>query len=491
MTKLIYTISSLAAASLLHFAFSTPATNLRKSQHQQDLPLLVSEPDTLQEYTADATRDLVSNLPGLNFEPTFKQFSGYIAVSPTRNIHYWYIESSNNPSTDPVVFWTNGGPGCSGLLGLGTEFGPFLFEKDGVLSQNPNTWNQVANILYVEQPAGVGFSYFTDDSDRNVGDDRAAVDNYQLIKQFFKRFPERKTNPFYIASESFGGHYIPHLAKEILDQNTDNSINFRGFMIGNPYVDPFSNDATMIQTYYMHGLIALPLFQQWEIHCTDPTNYPEEKCTIVIDTMLKDAGNGINPYALDFPTCTEPDNNYPPAGEEAGAVLEVSGYVSATSRRRTLATSSAQSIKLMKHSSAMNPPFLPQEDVYHPCAETHLYNYLNRDDVKDALHVQKTKDWSMCTDDIEYSTDDSDTPQMYLYEELIERARVEGSNLKMMIFSGDDDSSEYRKLCIDHCGVFLVGEKEGSECNRKVITPRLYRLSDVGAQRCHSSIFRY
>ena len=47
------------------------------------------------------------------------------------------------------------------------------------------------------------------------------------------------------------------------------------------------------------------------------------------------------------------------------------------------------------------------------------------------------------------STDDSDKPQMYLYEELIARARVEGSNLKMMIFSGDDDSSKYLQLCID------------------------------------------
>jgi len=439
MTKLIYSIFSLTAASLLQFAFSSSATNLRKGQ--QEVPRLdPTEPQPI-EYTTEANRDLITNLPGLNFEPTFKQFSGYIQVSPTRNIHYWYIESSNNPSTDPVVFWTNGGPGCSGLLGLGTEFGPFIFEKDGILSKNPNTWNQVANILYVEQPAGVGFSYYTDDSDKIVGDDRAAVDNYQLIQEFFRRFPERVTNPFYIASESYGGHYIPHLAKEILDQNTDESINFRGFMIGNPYVDPFSNDVTMIQTYYMHGLIALPLFQQWEMHCTDPSNYPEDKCDLLVDAMLKEAGNGINPYALDFPTCTESDNNdYPPAGGGVDVILEGSNEVSATSIVRKLTTSSAQSTKLMKHTSTLNPPFLPQRDDYHPCAEAHLYSYLNRDDVKDALHVQKTKEWGMCTDDIDYSIEDSDTPQMYLYKELIERAKVKGSNLKMMIFSGDDDS---------------------------------------------------
>jgi phosphopantetheinyl transferase (holo-ACP synthase) len=80
--------------------------------------------------------------------------------------------------------------------------------------------------------------------------------------------------------------------------------------------------------------------------------------------------------------------------------------------------------------------------VYHPCAESHLYHYLNRDDVKTALHVEMGKDWAMCSDDIEYSDDDKNKPQIYLYKELIKRAKVQGSNLKMMIFSGDDDSSK-------------------------------------------------
>lgn len=62
----------------------------------------------LDEYTIEAQADLITSLPGLSFTPTFRQFSGYIPVSPTRNIHYWYIESSNNPANDPVVFWTNG-----------------------------------------------------------------------------------------------------------------------------------------------------------------------------------------------------------------------------------------------------------------------------------------------------------------------------------------------------------------------------------------------
>lgn len=414
--------------------------------------------------TAEAEADRITDLPSLAFEPNFDQFSGYLDVSPTRQIHYWYIESMNDPSTDPVVFWTNGGPGCSGLLGLGTEMGPYIFNEDGSLSLNEFTWNKVANMLYVEQPAGVGFSTYSDDKDRYVGDDRAAQDNYSLIQEFMKRFPHRQSNEFYIASESFGGHYIPHLAKTILDQNTDNSLNFRGFLVGNPYVDPFSNDITMIRTYYMHGLIAHPLYSPWEQHCTKPETYERNKCSDLTNLMMKDAGDGINPYALDYPACTEPDSDdYPPKEEQQHQSSSTTNAASATatataavgvfesmpassqSRRRTNAMGMvSQASRLINTTSGQSPPFLPTEDVYHPCAATHFVNFLNRDDVRKALHVEKAfgdeEGWSMCSDKINYSPSDTEKPQMYLYEELIKRGRKAGSDLKMMVFSGDDDS---------------------------------------------------
>jgi len=39
--------------------------------------------------------------------------------------HYFFIESENDPTTDPVVVWTNGGPGASSFFGIMTELGPF------------------------------------------------------------------------------------------------------------------------------------------------------------------------------------------------------------------------------------------------------------------------------------------------------------------------------------------------------------------------------
>ena len=114
----------------------------------------------LADYTPEALADQVFNLPGAeNLDFKFNQFSGYLKVNNTKNLHYWFVESMSNPAKDPLAFWTNGGPGCSGLLGFLTEQGPFRPNKDMSLSFNEYTWNSVANMVFVEQPCGVGFSY--------------------------------------------------------------------------------------------------------------------------------------------------------------------------------------------------------------------------------------------------------------------------------------------------------------------------------------------
>lgn len=59
----------------------------------------------------------------------------------------------------------------------------------------------------------------------------ASKDNLLVIKAFFERHPERANQPFYIASESYGGHYIPQWTLQILnDVNT--RVNFKGFLLG-------------------------------------------------------------------------------------------------------------------------------------------------------------------------------------------------------------------------------------------------------------------
>jgi cathepsin A (carboxypeptidase C) len=69
------------------------------------------------EYTPEALADQITELPGTEgLDFSFNQFSGYVKVNGTKNMHYWFVESQRDPASDPIAFWTNGGPGCSGLV---------------------------------------------------------------------------------------------------------------------------------------------------------------------------------------------------------------------------------------------------------------------------------------------------------------------------------------------------------------------------------------
>lgn len=381
----------------------------------------------VSSYTLEAQGDHIQDLPGLDYDPGFQQFSGYLTVDPDhgRNIFYWYVESQGDPANDPVVLWTNGGPGCSGFVGFGTEHGPYYISANGTLSPNDYSWNKIANVLYIEQPAGVGFSYSDTEADYTTGDGPAARDNYQLIREFMKRFPERQTNPFYISSESYGGHYMPQLTMEILKQNTDGLINFQGMMVGNPFVDPFSNTVTQIKAFYSHGLLPKPLFDQWSSSCTLPSNFESKECEKMMEEMFKGLYGNINPYALDYPICIEEE--------------EISSTSRNFNRRLDAGAASSQAKQLMNYSTAGGPPFLPTEDVYRPCADKHLDIYLNRKDVRTAIHVNpKVKKWYDCSGVVNYASADFDASIIDLYKDVVQKA-IEHS-FQVFVFSGDDDS---------------------------------------------------
>lgn len=70
--------------------------------------------------------DSIESLPGVQFDVKFKHYSGFFKVSETHFLHYWFVESQNNPAKDPLIFWFNGGPGCSSLDGLLNEMGKDL-----------------------------------------------------------------------------------------------------------------------------------------------------------------------------------------------------------------------------------------------------------------------------------------------------------------------------------------------------------------------------
>ncbi|KAL9557438.1 hypothetical protein MBANPS3_001378 [Mucor bainieri] len=119
-----------------------------------------------------------------------KQTSGYFELPNGKNFFFWFFESNADPSHDPTMLWINGGPGCSSMMGLFMGIGPCHVNKkgDGALL-NSQSWNQVANIIYLDQPVNSGYSYQENTTAPHIDDSNAAAqDVYVFLQLFFKEF---------------------------------------------------------------------------------------------------------------------------------------------------------------------------------------------------------------------------------------------------------------------------------------------------------------
>ncbi|CAD5318381.1 unnamed protein product [Arabidopsis thaliana] len=206
--------------------------------------------------------DLVARLPG---QPNvgFRQFAGYVDVDSAngRSLFYYYVEAVKEPDTKPLTLWLNGGPGCSSVGGGAfTELGPFYPTGDGRgLRLNSMSWNKASNLLFVESPAGVGWSYSNRSSDYNTGDKSTVNDMLVFLLRWFNKFPELKSRDLFLTGESYAGHYIPQLANVILSYNSRSSgfkFNVKGIAIGNPLLKLDRDFAAAYEYFWSHGMIS-------------------------------------------------------------------------------------------------------------------------------------------------------------------------------------------------------------------------------------------
>lgn len=228
------------------------------------------------------SEDRITSLPDFGAPPT-AAFSGYLDASAAEDgtmLHYWFSASSKGDKQgldQPVVLWLNGGPGSSSLLGLLQEHGPLLINATGGLVENPYAWTQEANILVIEAPAGVGFSYcagmLKNESCANT-DKGTARANRAAVQNFYKKFPELLPNPFYITGESYAGVYVPTLAREILDHAPE--INMAGVAVGDPCTDNTAQKDSMDMLWYghKHGLVPDADFDLLWNNCTARIPHP-------------------------------------------------------------------------------------------------------------------------------------------------------------------------------------------------------------------------
>merc|ERR1712087_891346 len=297
----------------------------------------------------------------------------------------------------------------------------------------------VANMLFIEAPAGVGFSFSDDVKDYSTDDNKTAIDNYNLIRGWLEAFPNYQSNNFFITSESYGGHYMPTLAQQIVLGNKAGGkpqINFKGFFVGNPYTDPVENEKGQFDTWYGHQLVSYPSWQAWYTHCSDGESTNNPQCAASRAALNAEVGSSIDPYALDFPVCNALDASKiservmfmkrvvkdalgrPVPGVYAKLVQQLEADIE---KRRRLGDSDSDS------------DFPPGD--YYPCESNWNVEYLNQPKVQEAISARPTL-WTDCSLKVDYSFASMNNPMEPTYKWLIETA----PDLRITIVSGDDDS---------------------------------------------------
>ncbi|OJJ39353.1 hypothetical protein ASPWEDRAFT_37124 [Aspergillus wentii DTO 134E9] len=171
------------------------------------------------------------------------QYTGWFDFNG-KHMFFWYFDTLNDPIKDPLTLWMTGGPGVSGMVGMLLELGPCRINPRGEgTHRNPYSWTTNSSMIFIDQPAGTGLSYTDPGTDTPTTSQIAAEDMYIFLQIFLSSvFPERRSVPFHIAGESYGGHYVPTLSAEILRQNQMHpqrpNIDLKSILIGNGFVSP-------------------------------------------------------------------------------------------------------------------------------------------------------------------------------------------------------------------------------------------------------------
>ncbi|KAJ9136206.1 hypothetical protein P3X46_033307 [Hevea brasiliensis] len=337
--------------------------------------------DTDRRFSSPDNEHLVTNLPG---QPhvDFRHYAGYVTVNEKngRALFYWFYEATTHPDGKPLVLWLNGGPRCSSVgYGATQEIGPFLVANDGHgIKYNPYSWNREANMLFLESPVGVGFSYSNTTSDYDIlGDDFTANDAYAFLHNWLLKFPSYRTRAFYIAGESYAGKYVPELAELIHDRNADPflHIDLRGILMGNPETSDAEDWTGMVDYAWSHAVISDETHKIIRNSCNFNSNdtWSNDDCNQAVDELFR--------QKIFF-----------------------------------------QMPRIM--------------GGYDPCLDEYARAFYNRPDVQKALHISdghQLKNWNICNRKIFNEWSDSKPSVLPIYKKQI------AAGLRIWVYSGDTD----------------------------------------------------
>ncbi|KAJ4992892.1 serine carboxypeptidase [Stagonosporopsis vannaccii] len=335
------------------------------------------------QFLTEKTKPFAVNGTGIPEVPfdIGESYAGLLPVSDsvdeTRKLFFWFFPSTAEQTPEEITIWLNGGPGCSSLSGLLTENGPFTWMA-GTLApvENPYKWTNLTNVLWVEQPVGVGYSQGTP----NITDEVELATQFRgFFKSFVNTFQTHNWKT-YITGESYAGYYVPYIADGFISANDQEYFNLAGISINDPIIgDGTIQQQVVIVPYidFWQNLLYLNETFLQQIHDRqDSCNYSS-----YLDTYFK-----FPPPQEPFPVLTDPYST------EDGACANFDTVYAA----------------ILEVNPCFNIYHI-SETCPHPYSQLGIVNtgdysppgaeiYFNRTDVKKALHADVNTNWLQCTD---------------------------------------------------------------------------------------------
>ncbi|KAL7599996.1 hypothetical protein Lser_V15G23814 [Lactuca serriola] len=232
---------------------------------------------------------LVKTLPGFPGDLPFLFETGYISVGKNDDVQYFYyfFESERSPENDPLLLWVRGGPGCGVLTSILLQIGPITINyinsslENQMLELSTHSLTKVANILFLDEPAGSGFSYAKSPEGYITNDTLTPIHIHQFIRKWLVDHSKFVKNPLYLGGDSYGGISVPMTIQEIYNGNEGGEephINFKGYILGNPLTDKHDSSNAKIEQVHRMALISDKIYESVKQNChgeyqyVDPNN---------------------------------------------------------------------------------------------------------------------------------------------------------------------------------------------------------------------------
>ncbi|PIN07323.1 Serine carboxypeptidases (lysosomal cathepsin A) [Handroanthus impetiginosus] len=289
------------------------------------------------------------------------------------------------------MLWLTGGPGCSCLYGVTNEIGPFAIDflnSNGSLPSlmlREHAWTKVANIIFLDQPVGTGFSYATTLEASYSNDTYATELDYEFLKKWLINHPKYINNPLYIGGDSYSGTTVPLIVNNVYRGNQAGFkplLNIKGYVLGNPRTDVFGDANERVPYAHRMGLLSDRLYHSAKVNCHG--NYvnvnPENVLCLNDLERINQCLDKIDEYMIIEPSC----NSVRRTKED---ILSSAIPFSGESPTNFLQSVVAPVEKIMCRGDAL----------------VHLHTWANNKSVQQALDIRKEtkEEWTRCNKTIE------------------------------------------------------------------------------------------